>query len=174
MFETNYPQSFRDALKFTLAWEGDYVNDPTDRGQETRYGISKKSYPHLDIRGLTIEAAGELYYIDYWKKCQCNALYWPVSLVVFDTAVNAGPGRAARILQEELGVAVDGKIGPKTLASCNACNPQALANALLWRRLQHLARFTKANPAQLKFLTGWVNRLADLSRLINQTDTATA
>jgi len=53
--------AFEVALNFVLKWEGGYVNDPRDSGGETKFGISKKAYPNLDIKNLTQQQAGEIY-----------------------------------------------------------------------------------------------------------------
>ncbi len=53
--------NFEGALKFTLSWKGGLVNDPNDPGGETKYGISKRAYPELDIANLTLEQAKGIY-----------------------------------------------------------------------------------------------------------------
>ena len=59
---------FDKAMNFVGLMEGGYVNDPIDKGGETKYGISKRSYPNLDIKNLTKEQAREIYYKDFWLK----------------------------------------------------------------------------------------------------------
>lgn len=74
-----------------------YVNDPNDPGGETKYGISKKAYPQLDIKNLTLEDALALYYRDYWylaKSCG-----FPLDVCALDCAVNEGTKIAQQFLQ---------------------------------------------------------------------------
>lgn len=85
---------FDKAFDFIMKWEGGYVNHPKDPGGETKFGISKKSYPNLDIKNLTLEQAKEIYRVDYWVASGADKMEWPMSLVVFDTAVNMGVSRA--------------------------------------------------------------------------------
>jgi len=77
-------KDFDKAIKFVLKWEGKYSNDPQDPGGETKYGISKRSYPELDISKLTLKQAKEIYYQNYWLKCGCDSLPYPFNIVVFD------------------------------------------------------------------------------------------
>ena len=82
-----------------LKAEGGYVNNPKDPGGETKYGISKRSYPDLDIKNITKEQALKIYYQDYYKGS--GAITQPLGLDVyfFDTAVNSGAGRARALLK---------------------------------------------------------------------------
>ena len=59
---------FLEIVYDTLDHEGGYVNDPTDPGGETNYGISKRAYPKIDIKALTKHEAVKIYYKDYWVK----------------------------------------------------------------------------------------------------------
>jgi lysozyme family protein len=43
---------WQSAVDFVLAHEGGYANHTLDRGGETKFGISKHSYPNLDIPNL--------------------------------------------------------------------------------------------------------------------------
>lgn len=87
-------QPFETAFKEVIAYEGGYVNDPRDPGGETKFGISKKAYPKLDIKGLTPEKAKEIYRRDYWDPLKLEDLNAEAALFVFDTAVNQGLGTA--------------------------------------------------------------------------------
>lgn len=91
---------FERAVFFVLQQEGGYVNDPNDPGGETNYGISKRSYPKLNIAKLTREKAKRIYQIDYWEKSGASQLSWPLSLTHFDFAVNAGVGQALQTLSK--------------------------------------------------------------------------
>lgn len=85
---------FDRVMEFILGWEGGYVNNPADPGGETNWGITKRSYPDLDIRNLTRDQALEIYRRDYWTPSGADALPWPACLYVMDTAVLHGVGTA--------------------------------------------------------------------------------
>ena len=61
-------ERFLVAVEVVLTHEGGYTNNPADPGGETNYGISKRSYPQLDIKALTREQAVEIYRQDWWEK----------------------------------------------------------------------------------------------------------
>lgn len=88
---------FDRCIAFVLKMEAGYVNNPHDAGGETNFGISKRAYPELDIKTLTVVEATEIYRRDYWVKAGCDRLEWPDCLVVFDTAVNMGTAKASAI-----------------------------------------------------------------------------
>lgn len=138
-----------------IAREGGYVNHPEDPGGETKYGISKRSYPDLDIKSLTIDDAKGIYYRDYFTRFSLHQLrHEQVAEWVLDWVVNAGPGGIGR-LQRELGLVRDYVVGPQTIQALNALpDPKDI---LRWR----LKFFTEIPPKH-PFLRGWVNRLLEL------------
>ncbi|MBI5236243.1 MAG: hypothetical protein HY886_08345 [Deltaproteobacteria bacterium] len=127
-------KDFDRAIAFVLKWEGGYVNDPRDPGGETKYGISKRAYPMLNIKDLELEDAKTIYKKDYWLKAGCGKLEWPLSLVHFDTAVNMGHSRAMDF------------------------NARALNwTDYLFLRIEHYCKLNKP-----EYLRGWINRVVDL------------
>lgn len=107
---------FNTWFKRLMEDEGGYVNDSQDPGGETKYGVSKRAYPNLIISDITLEQAADIAKRDYWDKFS----YLQDSMLkclVADTAYNSGAERAEKLLQEALGVGVDGQIGPQTLAA---------------------------------------------------------
>lgn len=149
--------SFDQAFSLTVspAVEGGYVNNPADPGGATKYGISQRSYPSIDIASLTLDQARAIYQRDYWDACRCDALTPAVAGLLFDAAVNQGAGWAVRALQSALGVATDGAIGPKTLAAAEAADPATLHATIGWlreSRYRQLADFST-------FGHGWIVRL---------------
>ena len=116
---------FSDTIEDTLNHEGGYVNDPDDRGGETKWGISKRQYPEVNIMHLSREEAIKIYYRDYWQKARCRELPNSISPMYFDMCVNFGRSGATKVLQEacnsqerwkgEKKLDVDGRIGPKTI-----------------------------------------------------------
>jgi len=74
--------AFDKAFEILIGHEGGYVNDVNDRGGETRYGISKRAYPHIDIANLTLAQAKEIYRTDYWDKVKCSSLPPDLALLV--------------------------------------------------------------------------------------------
>jgi lysozyme family protein len=162
---------FRQAVAFVLGWEtvfdrrGNPVteNDPDDPGGLTKFGIDQRSHPHIDIRALTRSQAEAIYHRDYWLPVRAHELPVPVGEVLFDIAVNNGKSRAARWLQEALGVEQDGFIGPITLKAACAVNPVELAQRLVARRERFYRSIARGGKA--KFLKGWLNRNGALRKL---------
>src|SRR3972149_8182863 len=109
--------SFQRAVEFIFEHEGGLVDDPRDSGGLTKFGVSQRAYPDLDIRSLTKEQAAELYRRDYWLKCGCDKLPSAVAVILFDAAINQGPAAAVRLLQKSLGVRPDGVVGPQTIGA---------------------------------------------------------
>lgn len=82
---------FEQAVALVLKHEGGYVNDPTDPGGETNFGISKRSFPALDIRSITRDQAARIYRNEYWSEIngyQISDQSYANSLL--DFAVNCG------------------------------------------------------------------------------------
>ena len=88
--------SFETVVHMVLEHEGGYVNHPSDPGGETKYGISKRAYPDVDIAELTKDDAANLYKRDYWDRIKGDELPVGVACVVMDYAVNSGISLSGR------------------------------------------------------------------------------
>ena len=143
-------------IERVLVHEGGYVNDPRDPGQETRWGISKRAYPHLDIRNLTRAQAIDIYRRDFWQRVRGDELPREFAFQALDAAVNHGIGNAVRWMQRAAGVADDGVIGPVTLAAVQRAQPADLVLRFNAERLRFYAKLTTFGT----FGRGWVNRVA--------------
>lgn len=146
---------FNNAFNLILINEGGYVNDPRDKGGETKYGISKKAYPNIDIKNLSLEQARAIYHRDYWQRCKCEFLPDALSVAVFDYAVNSGCRKAIRDLQAVLGVAVDGIIGNQTIGSANRIPQRKVLSEYLDKRLNYLMSL----KSWARYGNGWGNRI---------------
>lgn len=135
--------TFDQAVGMVLKHEGGYVNDPVDPGGETKYGISKRAYPKVDIAGLTVDGAKAIYKRDYWDAIGADQLPANVRYAAFDTAVNMGVGVARKFLKES-GGDLDKFIG--------------------LRRARYAAIIQK-NPKMAKYQKGWNNRLNEVAAL---------
>ena len=91
--------TFNEIIEKVLEHEGGYVNDPTDRGGETKYGITKKFYPDVDIKNLTLDQAKHIYHTDYWRPAKCDAVPPKLRHIYFDMTVNFGKRGAVKDLQ---------------------------------------------------------------------------
>lgn len=176
---------FERALDFVLRMEGGYVNDPDDRGGATNMGVTQDTYnawrasqdlPFVDVADITGEEVAEIYRDRYWNAVGADKLAWPMSLVMFDMAVNHGNIGAKKILQEALQVAPDGIVGPVTAARMHMARPDSLADEVLWSRAEKYRRIS-ANGNQDKFLRGWMWRIAAIRKeagLLGQVEPAVA
>jgi len=149
--------SFKLAIPRVLNNEGGYVNNPADPGGETKFGISKRQYPDLDIKNLTLESAMEIYRRDYWDEAW-EALPQDVATKLLDMAVNMGRETAVKIVQQAAGVTADGKFGVATISAIMGKNPARLLNEIRARAAVHYAKLVQSNPKLEGFLLGWMRR----------------
>jgi len=138
--------SFPTAVAFVISHEGGYSRDPQDPGGETKFGISRRAYPNIDIAALTEEGAKEIYLRDYWLPIGADDLPTPADIVAFDTAVNLGISFARELLHETNNDVV----------------------TMLFYRLRKYSRIVATHPELLKYLRGWLNRVLDLYDYIRQ------
>ena len=145
--------SFELAIPTVLENEGGYVNDPDDAGGETNFGISKASYPNVDIKNLTKEEASAIYQRDFWKFDGINDQ--AVATKLFDAYVNM-KSHAINAAQEVTGQTVDGKYGPHTEAAINAARD--FLTTFRARLVQYYQEIVEYYPEDEKFLKGWLRR----------------
>lgn len=148
-------EHFDKALTFVLQWEGGRSQHPNDPGGLTIYGISAKSYPkevaqmdklwQLGQYSECKKIASEIYKKNYWDKCKCDELPYPLDIIIFDTAVNMGCSKALSILNK-------------------AKNWQEY---LILRIFEYKSLVVK-NKNLSVFLVGWLNRVESLYQLITK------
>ena len=147
---------FNEAFDRLIDHEGGYTSGKGDPGGETKYGISKRSYPHIDIKNLTLDGAKAIYLSDFWEKADIDDLPLHIQFDMFDAGVNHGRTQAVRFLQRALGVADDGIVGPVTLTAAWKHSPENLVarfngeRLMFFTKLRHWTRFGK----------GWARRIA--------------
>jgi lysozyme family protein len=145
---------FDTAFIRLLGAEGKYSNDPADPGGETKWGISKRSYPNEDIANLTREQAKVIYKRDFWDTLLDADV--EVKFQVFDFAVNGGMSTAIHKLQFAVGVADDGHWGPRSAASLLAMDVRDVVDLFIAQRMRF---YTKLSKWPL-YGAGWTNRCA--------------
>lgn len=156
---------FDHAINLVLSDEGGYVNDKQDRGGETKYGISKKSHPNVDIAFLTRDQAKDIYRKEFWEKGNYDKIQdLALATKVFDIAVNVGVHEANLLLQRALrasgrkDIKEDGVIGDIVLSAVNSSNPPILIAAFRSETAGYYRKIVGVRKAQQKFLHGWLNR----------------
>ena len=140
-----------------IGHEGQYSNDPNDPGGETNWGISKREYPHLNIKKLTRAKAKEIYHRDFWLKIKADKLPDGVAWQLFDFAVNSGIQTAIRYLQRTVMVADDGFWGPISQAAADSMTETDMIMRLNAERLDFMTKL-KNWPHHGK---GWARRIAN-------------
>lgn len=150
--------NFQKAVDKIIEFEGGYVNHPRDPGGETKYGISKRAFPQVDIPNLTIELAKDIYKLHFWDMVKADELPEAIRLIVFDCAVNQGVRSAVRILQSIVGVERDGIIGPETLRRANETEPVVLLHSYALLRHDHYTNLV----SWATFGKGWSKRLLEV------------
>lgn len=173
--------NFEECIEYVLQFEGGYVNDPTDPGGETNFGICKRDHPNVDIKNLTKEQAIEIYRTEYWEPNEPIFNAWHVvgskgwawqrddlEKRIFDSLVNIGSKNTILILQRAMNVVgsrnieEDGIFGPETrtsIISCDRANQQyPLLTTFQSERASYYRVLAAKNPNLEKFLDGWLKR----------------
>jgi lysozyme family protein len=154
------------AFKFTVGEEGKLSLDPRDPGnwtsghcgvgqlKGTKYGVSARFYPNVDIANLTLDQAKTIFNANYWLQVKGDFLPAAVGFQMFDTAVNQGATEAKRVLQQALGVDVDGMLGPKTMLAAEDADQHELAQLFREFRIEAY----KKDDRFPEYGHGWIDR----------------
>lgn len=145
---------FDRCIGVILAEEGGMANLRRDPGGLTKYGISQRAYPHLDIAALTLEDAKAIYRRDYWQPIRGDALPVGLNLLVLDCAINQGVVTAVKLLQEAARSPVDGVLGTQTLEATRRAMPGILGEFCALRAWRY-----EINKNEDVFGKGWFRRL---------------
>lgn len=158
--------SFDRAVAFVLDQEGGWTSDT---GGATRYGISQRAYPDIDLSTLTVEDAKRIYRRDYWNALDLGELPQPVALAMLEAAVNMGHGPAVRCLQRAVNLfsgqkrlKLDGVLGPITKraileVACDPCRAALVGMLVALGRLDIHQRLA-AQPKYATYMRGWAGR----------------
>ena len=160
---------FADCLARVLEHEGGFVNHPRDPGGVTNLGVTRRVWAEwtkrkieeideLEMRDLLPENVETLYRQRYWDVCWCAELPAGLDYVVFDSAVNSGPSRSAKLLQEALGVKADGHIGPGTIGAAKASGATGIIHDAIDARLDYLRGLSTWDA----FGKGWERRCEEV------------
>lgn len=159
--------NYKRGLSLTLAYEGGYVNHPSDPGGPTYKGITQRVYDaHRKTRGqliqsvryATSEEVSDIYKGQYWKLVRGDSLPAGLDYAVFDFAVNSGISRAVRYLQRQVGVHDDAVIGDETMAAVYAkakADEELMIATLCANRLA----FVRSLKTFSVFGKGWTRRI---------------
>lgn len=162
---------FDAAVGPVLEHEKGYVNHPDDRGGPTNYGITQATLSRYlkrpasidDVRLMPLSTAKTIYRGDYWAAIRGDQIQSQlVANHCLDMCVLRGVGAAPKAIQTVLGVKVDGVLGPVSLAALNQNSSSRFLLGFYRVCAKAFAGIAAANPTQLVFLNGWLNRLDDM------------
>ena len=156
-------------------WEGGYSNDPADRGGATKWGITARVYGEYmgrpvtpdQVKAMPWDHALAIYRERYWRATNIDLLPEQLQPVVFDMAVNMGPGTAVRLLQHALGdlgrpMIGDGIIGKLTASIAAGLikdrGVKDVIDAICDRRRDYYNEIIAHDPSQARFKRGWLDR----------------
>ncbi len=153
---------FDDIIDEVIKSEGGsrITMDPLDAGGTTKYGISQRAYPDLDIKQLTEQEAKNIYHLDYWIPAKTDKVPAQIREIYFDMVVNFGQRSAVKVLQQACNgkntydIKVDGLIGNATIGACKNVEPDRLRAY----RVLKFARIVIKKPSQERFWFGWYRR----------------
>lgn len=174
MIETDAATRFASCLPLILKHEGGYVDHPKDPGGATNLGITHKvlarwrsvspwwKLPKSEVENLDGAEAGQIYENLYWRPSKAPDVPSGLDLALFDFAVNSGPARAAKALQAELKVKVDGFIGPLTLSALKARIAVEGAGGLIAALCDRRLTFLQKLATYAVFGRGWSRRVSEI------------
>lgn len=175
---------------FTWPWECGHdpanprgnVDKKLDKGGRTSRGITQRTYdgvcvlygwPDGDVWDATDEQVDAIYQRRFWQRIDGDQIGWPLCGALFDSAVLHQMDPLIRRLQGLVGAAVDGELGPATIAACQKMGWVNSAWYLLQARDDRYAEIVHRDGTQRVFYDGWENRLAALCAFLGLPKTIT-
>lgn len=162
------PSSFNDAFDFLIKSdvEGELSDLKDDRGGLTKFGLSERTYPNLDIRNLTKDDAKKIYQKDWWSILYNDISSQKIVNALFITIINVGARPGHILMQKAINVLikddieVDGLFGLETLDALNKCDPDQLLNTFTLILIQYYYNLDvgRGNNRLTSYLRGWVRR----------------
>lgn len=163
--------NFEQSLKYVLQSEGGFVDNVVDSGGATMHGITLQAFRtyknnmHLtpnDLKLISDMDVSVIYLNSYWNPCRCSDLPSGIDYCVFDFSVNAGYGRAIKILQQSCGATADGVLGSISMALIKQSDKNLLIKAFSEQKETFYRDLVAIKPSQSIFLNGWLNRIKDV------------
>lgn len=161
----------RKLMPFILKWEGDFVDDPLDKGGATNKGVTIGTFRHFygplatveQLKNITDEQWLNIFRAGYWHPWNADEIKnQSVANICVDWGWASGPGTAIKQVQRILGVAADGKVGPVTLAAINGMAPRELFYKIHAARMTFIDAIVQRDSSQQRFIRGWKNRINDI------------
>jgi lysozyme family protein len=154
--------------------EGGFVNDPRDPGGMTKLGVTKRAWEaytghpvtEAEMRAFTPASVAPFYRANYWNPVHGDSLPPALALCLFHVSVNAGPRRAAKLLQTVVGATSDGAIGPATIAAVTKATSARVAGlaTLVGAFQDGLRAYYRSLSTFPTFGKGWLNRAAAVEK----------
>lgn len=158
-----------EIIDLILLREGGFVNRSEDRGGPTNHGITidaLREYRGTPVTLADVQALTESEARDIYRESYVAPFNWvlPPDLrgMVVDAAVNHGPQLAAKLLQRAVKVDDDGIIGDQTRTALYSMTWQEAYRRVGTQRLRLYGRIVNNDTSQAVFISGWINRIADL------------
>jgi lysozyme family protein len=177
---------FNIAFQKMLSHEGEYVNDPDDRGGETYKGIAHAShsnwpgwlvidkykanpdFPSLLEKNIDLQQdVDQFYWTNFWFPLNADRIQnQSIAEAIFDFGINAGIHVSIRMIQSLVGANIDGILGTETLNKLNVFDPAVFLPAFIITRIEYYVSLVKKRPLKHKYFYGWVSRTLDVNPLI--------
>jgi len=164
-----------------ISREGDYVNNPKDKGGPTRFGITERvarDHGYMgDMREFPRSLASQIYIKTYYVRPSFDEVAWrssAVAVALMDAGVLCGTARPSEWLQRLLNVlnreqalykdiATDGSIGHNTMAALGAFldargedGEKVLLTGLNGLLVNHFVTISEGREANEEFTYGWL------------------
>ena len=158
-----YSPEFLSAVERVLADEGGYSSNPADPGGATKFGISARSNPGVDIATLSRDEAVNIYWREWWLRFGFAQLPDAIGAKTFDLAVNIGAAHAIECLRRALRacgspVTEVGTLGPATILAARRANPIAMMSAMRSEAAGYYRLVAAKQKSGAAFIKGWLNR----------------
>ncbi len=145
---------------------------PEDTGGVTKYGISQKWNPDVDVHSLTYEEAVKIYEQKI-KHFNIHKLPYDIGLFLAQWGWLCGYGTAIKYVQVALKLSCDGILGTHTyneIISCYKMDSKPILKLFINLYEANITAVVTKNPIQKKFYKGWINRAVKTLNFLGVSD----